>query len=97
MKKRDTYKSYLIKKIFGIDSTYFKPNPKFTRSDQVPMHLALVIDGVVEDIIHCDERLGAIFLSDPKIVEIGPNFHKVDIFDIYNENSNSFSKKVSNV
>jgi hypothetical protein len=97
MKKRDTYKSYLIKKIFGIDSTYYKPNPKFTRSDQVPMHLALIVDGVVEDIIHCDENLGYILLSEPKIVELGNNFHKINIYDIYDEDSNTFSKDVKNV
>jgi len=97
MKKRDTYKTYLIKKIFGIDSTYYKPNPKFTRSEQVPMHLALVIDGVVEDIIHCDERLGYILLSDPKIVDIKDNFRKINISDIYDEDTNTFSKEINNV
>jgi hypothetical protein len=97
MKKRDTYKSYLIKKLFGIDSTYYKPNPKFTRSDQVPMHLALIIDGVVEDIIHCDERLGYILLSEPQIIELGDSYRKVNVSDIYDEDSNSFSKEVKNV
>jgi hypothetical protein len=97
MKKRDTYKSYLIKKILGVDTTYYKPNPKFTRSDQVPMHLALVIDGVVEDIIHCDERLGYILLSNPDIIDIKDKFRKVNISDIYDEESNTFSKEVKNV
>lgn len=97
MKKRDTYKSYLIKKFFGIDSTYYKPNPKFTRSDQAPMHLALVIDGVVEDIIHCDERLGYILLSNPDVIELKDNFHKVNIDDIYDESSKKFFKELKNV
>lgn len=97
MKKRDTYKSYLLKKIFGIDSTYYKANPKFTRSDQVPMHLALIIDGVVEDIIHCDERLASILLSNPLVVELGDHFNKINLFDIYDESSGKFSKEVGNV
>jgi hypothetical protein len=95
MKKRDTYKSFLLKKFFGLDSTYYKPNPKFTRSDQVPMHLALIIDGIVEDIIHCDERLGNILLSEPTVVNLGSGYRKVNIFDAYIEDSNTFSKEVN--
>ena len=97
MKKRDTYRSYLIKKFLGVDSTYYKPNPKFSRSDQVPMHLVLVIDGVVEDIIHCDERLGYILLSEPKVIEIGYDYRKVNVSDIYDEDSNTFSREVKSV
>jgi hypothetical protein len=97
MKKRDTYKRFLLKKLFGIDSTYYKSNPKFTRSNQAPMHLALVIDGVVEDIIHCEEHLGYILLSEPKVVDIGENFNKVNIYDIYDEVSDKFIKDSNNV
>ena len=35
-----------------------------------PIRLALVIDGVVQDIIHTDERLAAILLSDPLIIDV---------------------------
>lgn len=97
MEKRDTYRSYIFKRIFGLDSTYYKPNPKFTRSDQVPMHLALIIDGVVEDIIHCDDRLGNILMSEPLVIDIGDKFNKVNISDIYDEDSETFSKEVKNV
>jgi hypothetical protein len=90
MKKRDTNRSFWIKKIFRVDRTYYKPNPKFTRSDQAPMHLALVIDGIVEDIIHCDERLGYILMSDPVVVDLGKNFNNVNISDIYNDKENKF-------
>jgi hypothetical protein len=31
--------------------------------------IALIIDGVVQDVLHCDARLAAIFLSEPQIVE----------------------------
>ena len=97
MKKRDTYKSYLVKRLLGVDSTYYKSNPKFTRSNQVPMHLALIIDGVVEDIIHCDENLGYILLSEPQVVELSENFNKVNVYDMYDEDSGTFSKAVNNV
>lgn len=97
MKKRDTYKSYLVKRLLGVDSTYYKSNPKFTRSNQVPMHLALIIDGVVEDIIHCDENLGYILLSEPRVVELSENFNKVNVYDMYDEDSGTFSKAVNNV
>jgi hypothetical protein len=93
MKKRDTYKNYLIKKILGVDSTYYKPNPKYSRSMDAPMHLALVIDGIVEDIIHCDERLGYLLMSEPKVIELENNYIKVNISDTYDEDTNSFYKE----
>jgi hypothetical protein len=94
MKKRDTYRKYLIKRIFGIDSTYYKPNPKFSRVDQAPMHIALIIDGVVEDIIHCDERLGFLLLSEPKVIQIDDQYSKINISDRYDEDTNSFYKDI---
>lgn len=36
-----------------------------------PNHLALIIDGMVEDIMHTEDRLAAILLSEPVVVEIG--------------------------
>lgn len=97
MKKRDTYRKYLAKKILGIDSTYYKPNPKFSRSKDAPMHVALIIDGVVEDIIHCDERLGYLLLSNPLVVEINKNYSKINISDQYDEESDTFSSGDGNV
>ena len=35
-----------------------------------PVKIAFVIDGVVADVLHTDERLGAIFLSEPTIVDV---------------------------
>lgn len=35
-----------------------------------PVKIAFVIDGVVQDVLHTDERLGAIFLSEPTIVDV---------------------------
>jgi hypothetical protein len=90
MKKRDTYRSYLIKRLLGVEKTYYKPNPKFSRSHQAPVHLALVVDGIVEDIMHCDERLGDLLLSNPTIVELGEDYYKINILDKYDEQSDKF-------
>lgn len=90
MKKRDTYRQYLAKKILGIDSTYYKPNPKFSRSKEAPMHIALIIDGIVEDIMHCDERLGYLLLSEPTVIEVNENYFKINISDRYDEETGKF-------
>lgn len=35
-----------------------------------PIKIAFVIDGKVVDVLHTDERLAAIFLSEPTIVDV---------------------------
>lgn len=45
-----------------------------------PIKLAFVIENEVVDILHTDERLAAIFMSNPVIVEVTENF--------YDENNN---------
>lgn len=35
-----------------------------------PVKIAFIIDGVVADVLHTDERLGAIFLSEPTLVDV---------------------------
>jgi hypothetical protein len=35
-----------------------------------PVKLAFIIDGVVQDVLHTDDRLAAIFLSEPTIVDV---------------------------
>lgn len=97
MKKRDTYRTYLIKRLLGVDSTYYKPNPKFSRSKDAPMHLALIVDGIVEDIIHCDERLGYLLLSEPLVIEINNNYSKINVSDLYDEETNTFKSEGRNV
>lgn len=97
MKKRDTNRFFWIKKILKIDDTYYRSNPKYSRSNEVSMHLALVVDGIVEDIIHCEDRLGYLLLSDPTVVDLGKNYLKVNVSDIYDEETNSFSKEIKSV
>jgi hypothetical protein len=38
--------------------------------DNVPYKLAFILDGEVADILHTDERLSAIFLSNPLVLDI---------------------------
>lgn len=40
----------------------------------MPCKVAFVIDGKIVDILHTDERLGAIFLSNPTIVDVSETF-----------------------
>lgn len=65
-----------------------------------PIKIAFVIDNEVVDILHTDERLAAIFLSNPKIVDV-TNMMVSDPASIqvgfaYNEESNSFSAPDNN-
>lgn len=46
-----------------------------------PIKIAFVIDNQVVDVLHTDDRLGAIFLSDPVTV---------DVTDLFNENKMVF-------
>jgi hypothetical protein len=39
-----------------------------------PIKIAFIIDNKVVDILHTDERLGAIFLSQPVIVDVTDKF-----------------------
>lgn len=60
-----------------------------------PIKVAFIIDNRVVDIIHTDERLGAIFLSEPLMVDvtdsIGPNNSTVFVNSIYDPNTNTFT------
>jgi hypothetical protein len=61
----------------------------------LPYHIALVVDGVVEQVMHFDERLAAVFLSNPTIVQVdlpengGPN-----IGWIHNAETGTFSENI---
>ena len=38
--------------------------------EQPPIKLAFILDGEVADILHTDERLAAIFLSNPIVLDV---------------------------
>lgn len=98
-KERDSYKKYRLKLLLSkitpkrnkkIKQKEFKA--KYSRANEAPMHLAIVLDDIVEDIIHCDERFGILLLSSPEIIEINKD-QKVEIDWVYDKNNNKFSKK----
>lgn len=60
-----------------------------------PIKLALVIDNMVADILHTDDRLAAIFLSNPTIVDVTGEDGKstANINDIFNPETKTFSSQ----
>ena len=58
----------------------------------LPYHIAYIVDGVVEEIMHFDERTASVMLASPTIKQVdvvsdgGP-----DLGWIYNSETNTFS------
>jgi hypothetical protein len=57
-----------------------------------PIKVAFVLDNKVVDVLHTDERLGAILLSNPVIVDVtGENNTQLAFLDdTYNPETNTF-------
>lgn len=49
-------------------------------------HIAVVLDGSVEEIIRAENRLAALFLSNPEFVEFNPEENQVQIGWTYLDN-----------
>lgn len=68
-----------------------------TERDLPPVKIAFVIDGEVVDILHTDERLGAIFTSNPIIKNVTGQLVQdegvVEVGSLYNAESDTFSPK----
>jgi hypothetical protein len=64
-----------------------------TENQLPPMKIAFVIDNKVVDILHTDERLAAIMLSNPIILDVtGENGqHLAQVNDTYNPADGSFT------
>ena len=66
-------------------------------SDLPPIKIAFIIDNEVVDILHTDERLAAIFLSQPEIMDVtdliaaGPLNSNVAVGSTYNPNTKEFT------
>jgi hypothetical protein len=60
-----------------------------------PVKIAFVIDGKVVDILHTDDRLASIFLSDPVVVDVtdpaASSGAKALVGDYYDAETGSFS------
>lgn len=63
-----------------------------------PIKLAFIIDNEVVDILHTDERLSAIFLSNPLVLDVTQKFindpNSVKPGMIYNPNTDEYSEQV---
>lgn len=59
-----------------------------------PARIAFIIDGVVQDVLNTDDRLAAIFLSQPKVVDVSEISESEFITSgyTYDEASNTFTK-----
>lgn len=62
--------------------------------DMMPVRLAIVLDNVVQDCINTDERLAAIFLSNPTIIDITDkeNQHRISVGSEYNPENGEFTE-----
>jgi hypothetical protein len=67
-----------------------------TVAELAPARIAFIIDGVVQDVLNTDDRLAAIFLSQPKVVDVTEISESEFITAgyLYNEESNTFTKWV---
>ncbi len=65
-----------------------------TIAELMPVRIAFIIDGVVADVINTDDRLAAIFLSQPKMVDVSIISESEFITSgyLYNEELNTFTK-----
>jgi hypothetical protein len=62
-----------------------------------PIKLAFIIDNVVADILHTDERLAAIFLSEPLILDVTDRTSNEDLSNLvpnatYDPETSTFTK-----
>jgi len=62
-----------------------------TIADVVPARIAFIIDGVVADVLNTDDRLAAIFLSQPKVVDVTESSEFITSGYTYNEALNTFT------
>jgi len=51
------------------------PAAQVTYDNQPPIKLAFILDGEVADVIHTDDRLSAIFLSNPLVINVTDQFN----------------------
>lgn len=58
-----------------------------------PVKLTLILDGAVQDVMYTDERLAAILLSNPIVVDISdhPSKDSITTGYTYNESSGEFA------
>jgi hypothetical protein len=68
--------------------------PEVIQDNLPPIKVAFIIDNEVVEVLHTDERLAAIFLSNPKIMDVSNKFtdeNSVFINATYDQESNTFT------
>ena len=64
-----------------------------TPTEMPPVKIAFVIDNEVVDVLHTDDRLAAIFLSEPLILDVTDIFQNQLVGQIYDPETKTFSPK----
>jgi hypothetical protein len=59
--------------------------------DLPPIKVGFVIDGVLVDVLHTDDRLGAIFLSEPTMVDVTNVYETLVPKSTYNKATGQFT------
>ena len=62
-----------------------------TNPELPPVKIAFVIDGEVVEVLHTDERLAAIFLSEPIIVDVTDKLEEAPIGAKYDAATEKFT------
>jgi hypothetical protein len=67
-----------------------------TQSNLPPVKLAFIIENEVADILHTDDRLGAIFTSNPLILNVTERFasEPMGVGYTYNPETDTFSEPI---
>jgi hypothetical protein len=92
-RKRDTYRRQLLNNFlnsFKVTPTKKQVFPNHNRLQNSPFKIAIVLDGEVQDIIHCNERLFFLLTSDPQILDISKE--DVSVGDYYDYTTKRFFK-----
>jgi hypothetical protein len=58
-----------------------------------PVKVAFILDGIVQEMLHTDTKLAAIFLSEPLVVDITDRAD-VNIYSTYNKETDTFTPAV---
>lgn len=92
-RKRDTYRRQVLNNFlnsFKITPPKKQASPNYNRMQDSPFKIAIVLDGEVQDIIHCNERLFFLLTSDPQILDISKE--EVSVGDSYDYTNKRFLK-----
>lgn len=74
MTTMDLFRSYIISKLpKGKEKLINQQTLANNPPDNITInHIAIVLDGTVEDVIRCQNRMAALLLSDPQFIEFEP-------------------------